>query len=98
MIVFEQPKVHKSISNKEPYVHIFKAWNNSNSIVRQVALTKGCSCTNLVAPIQIGPQEHFEVKMVVDKTGQTGLYSVSAIIEYDDESKIKLNLNGKLLD
>ena len=80
MIVFEQPKVHLNISNKEPYVHTFKAWNNSNQTVKQVALTKGCSCTNLVTPVEILPQEKFEVKMVVDKTGQTGLFSVSAII------------------
>lgn len=97
-IVFDQPKIQVKISNREPYVHKFKGLNLSNKTVNWRSTTKGCSCTHVDCPLIIGPQQSFEVTMIIDKVGQTGLFSVGSILEFDNEDKIKLNINGQLYE
>ena len=97
-LVINQPKVRVEIPNNIAYLHEFKGQNISNKTIRLVNSHKGCSCTGIHCPETILPHENFVVTMVVDKIGQTGLFSVGASLEFDNEEKIKLNINGKLYE
>ena len=96
MIVFEQPTVRVTISNKQPYVHTFKGFNHFNVPVHITKTTKGCSCTSTVVPSKINPNSSFEVQMTVDKAGLTGYFSTSITLEFDLGETQKLKLNGQL--
>jgi hypothetical protein len=96
MIVFEQPTVRVTISNKQPYVHTFRGFNHFSVPVHITKTTKGCSCTSTVIPSKIEPNSYFEVQMTVDKTGQTGYFSTSITLEFDLGNAQKLKINGQL--
>ncbi len=96
MIVFEQPTVRISISNKTPYTHIFKGVNNGHSTVKITKVLKSCTCTSSVTPTEVYPGVPFEVSMTVDKTGQTGYFGASITLEFDNGQTEKLKVNGEL--
>ena len=95
-IVFHQPTVQVTINNKELYTHHFKAVNIGNNLIKRLSITKGCSCTEVICPAEIKPNEEFEVVVVVDKREMKGIFSVGAIIEFDNGQRIKLNVGGKI--
>lgn len=96
MIVFEQPTVRVNINNKELYTHTFKGFNHFSVPVHITKTTKGCSCTSTVIPSKIEPNSYFEVKMTIDKVGQTGYFSTSITLEFDLGETQKLKVNGQL--
>lgn len=96
MIVFEQPTIRVTISNKQPHTHIFKGFNNYLFPVKIVKVTKGCSCTSSDYPEILQPNSPFEIKMTVDKTGQTGYFSTSMIVDFDKCKSQTLKINGQL--
>lgn len=95
-IVFHQPTVQVTINNKELYTHHFKAVNIGNTLINKLSVTKGCSCTEVICPAEIKPNEEFEVIAIIDKRKDKGIFSVGAIIEFDNGQKIKLNVSGKI--
>lgn len=95
-IYFEHPQVNLTISNTEPYTHVFKGKNMSSKMIKRTSVDKGCSCTSYIVPEQIQPKEEFEVIITVDKTGQTGLFSTYVDVTFDTGQKVKLKVSGKL--
>ena len=97
MIYFKQPTVRVSISNKEPYLHRFEGLNQSLETLHITKIKKGCSCTNLNTPGVIYPAQEFIIEMTVDKTGQTGFFATSAVIEFSNGETKTLKINGEFL-
>lgn len=95
-ISFNQPNIQAHISNKEPYTHIFTALNLGPRLIKVVEVKTGCGCTTYKVPDEIQPYEEFEVKLTVDKTGLSGLYSTFISILFDTGQKETLKLGGKL--
>lgn len=96
-VLFHQPVIKKDISNKEIHTEAFIAINHSSREVRITEVEKGCSCTNVEYPEVIQPKEEFFIKLIVDKTGQTGYFATSATIKFSTGQEQKLILNGKLI-
>ncbi len=97
MIVLQQDRVRVDILNNEVYTHTFQGKNVGNTDVQKLSSTVGCSCTKLICPDVIKPEEDFEIHFIIDKVNQTGLFSVGAIIEFNNNQKLKVNVSGNLI-
>lgn len=97
MITFSKTAIQKNISSKDIHEEIFTGVNISNDPVKLVSHKPSCGCTTAQLPTDIGPNETFEIKMFVNKQGQSGFYSVDLNLTFSTGERIRLNLNGEIV-
>jgi hypothetical protein len=98
MISFEHTAIRKDIGNNKPHEEVFKGINLSNETLRVVTKSSSCGCTVAHLPQEIKPQESFEVIMVVNKVGQSGLFATKITLSFSNNQEIILTLSGNIND
>lgn len=97
-IVFETEIISQDIPAGKPHTYWFKGYNLSDKVITRTTLESSCSCT--VSNIQktFNPKESFIFEMIFDPQGTSGFYAKSIKFDLDNGQKIKLRINGKIIE
>lgn len=96
MISFEHTAIKTNISSTNVHEEVFKGVNLSNETVRVVTKSSSCGCTIAHIPDEIKPLESFEVIMVVNKIGQSGLFGTKVTLSFSNGQETALTLSGNI--
>lgn len=97
-IVFESEIITRDIPNSIPSRFIFKGYNLSDKIIERTTLETSCSCVLSNPPKTFKPKESFTFEMIFDPQGTSGFYAKSIKFDLDNGQKIKLRINGKIIE
>ncbi|NDB86463.1 MAG: DUF1573 domain-containing protein [Alphaproteobacteria bacterium] len=96
MISFEHTAIKTNISSLKVHEQVFKGVNLSNDTIRVVTKSTSCGCTVAQIPNEIKPLESFEVIMVVNKVGQSGLFATKVTLLFSNDQEVILTLSGNI--
>jgi hypothetical protein len=96
MISFEHTAIKTNISSQKVHEQVFKGINLTNETLRVVTNSTSCGCTVAKLPEEIKPLESFEVIMIVNKVGQSGLFATKATITFSNNQEVILTLSGNI--
>lgn len=97
-IVFESELITRDIPNSAPSHYIFKGYNLSDKTITRVSLETSCNCVISNPPKLINPKESFIFEMIFDPQSTSGYYAKSIKFDLDNGQKIKLRINGKIIE
>lgn len=97
-IVFESELITRDVPNNISSHFIFKGYNLSDEIITRTSLETSCNCviSNIQKTFQ--PKESFTFEMIFDPQGTSGFYAKSIKFDLDNGQKIKLRINGKIIE
>jgi hypothetical protein len=97
-IVFENELITQDIPAGKPHTYWFKGYNLSDKVITRTTLESSCSCTITNIQKTFQPKESFTFEMIFDPQGTSGFYAKSIKFDLDNGQKIKLRINGKIIE
>ena len=97
-IVFEKELITQDIPAGKPHTYWFKGYNLSDKVITRLTLESSCSCTISNIQKTLNPKESFTFEMIFDPQGTSGFYAKSIKFDLDNGQKIKLRINGKIIE
>ena len=97
-IVFEKELITQDIPAAKPHTYWFKGYNLSDKVITRTTLESSCSCTISNIQKTFNPKESFTFEMIFDPQGTSGFYAKSIKFDLDNGQKIKLRINGKIIE
>jgi hypothetical protein len=96
MISFEHTAIKTNISTLKVHEQVFKGVNLSNNTIRVVTKHSSCGCTVAQIPTKIKPLESFEVIMIVNKVGLSGLFATKVTLSFSNAQEVILTISGNI--
>ncbi len=97
-IVFESETITRDITPSQSHTYLFKGYNLSDKLITRTTFESSCSCTVSNPPKTFNPKEPFTFEIIFDPQGISGFYAKSVKFDLDNGQKIKLRINGKILE
>ena len=97
-IVFEKETITQDIPAGKPHTYWFKGYNLSDKVITRITLESSCSCTISSIQKTFNPKESFTFEMIFDPQGTSGFYAKSIKFDLDNGQKVKLRINGKIIE
>ena len=92
----QQLKRNQVCSYYHPTFFEFEGVNTGNEEVRMERWSSSCGCTKPSYDKVVKPGETFIVTVIIDKSGQKGLFNQSVTLNYSNGQEIKLKVNGTI--